>query len=226
MIRNFLGVDGNLKNRERLEKAAIEITLQCGFRSSLSLKYGEEHDSLDDFLDTDPLRRARLKTPLNTKLISRSFSIFTELSLRGAVVPFAPKDFQGDPDYAAAASQIGLDVGVAVPILADSALVGVVKFSDRIHDAVSVTQENMLMAGYLLYAAMQTTAGETCVTRLTPRERQVMTYLAIGMTSGQIANALNMAERTVNQHAENVATKLRTKNRAHSVAEVIRFGLI
>jgi DNA-binding CsgD family transcriptional regulator len=35
-----------------------------------------------------------------------------------------------------------------------------------------------------------------------------------------------MSARTVNQHVDNVADKLGTRNRAHTVAEIVRRGLL
>ena len=42
----------------------------------------------------------------------------------------------------------------------------------------------------------------------------------------EIAERLGMSARTVNQHVDNVADKLGTKNRTHTIAEVIRHGLL
>src|SRR3569833_334961 len=57
-------------------------------------------------------------------------------------------------------------------------------------------------------------------------ERLVMRLSAAGLTSGEIAEQLGMAARTVNQHVDNVADKLGTRNRAHTVAEIVRRGLL
>ena len=47
-----------------------------------------------------------------------------------------------------------------------------------------------------------------------------------GVTSVEIAAQLGMSARTVNQHVDNVADKLGTRNRAHTVAEIVRRGLL
>jgi DNA-binding CsgD family transcriptional regulator len=61
---------------------------------------------------------------------------------------------------------------------------------------------------------------------LTPREKEVIALSAEGLTSTEISERLGMAARTVNQHVDNVATKLGTKNRAHTVAEAIRHRML
>jgi DNA-binding CsgD family transcriptional regulator len=61
---------------------------------------------------------------------------------------------------------------------------------------------------------------------LTPREKEVIGLSADGYTSDDIAEHLGMAARTVNQHVDNVARKLGTKNRTHTVAEAIRRNML
>jgi DNA-binding CsgD family transcriptional regulator len=70
------------------------------------------------------------------------------------------------------------------------------------------------------------TTTEAKAVALTPREREVMQLSAIGLTSVEIADQLGMSARTVNQHVDNVADKLGTRNRAHTVAEIVKRGLL
>ena len=46
------------------------------------------------------------------------------------------------------------------------------------------------------------------------------------MTSQEMADRLGLSSRTVNQHLDNVADKLGTKNRVHTVAEAIRRDIL
>ena len=59
---------------------------------------------------------------------------------------------------------------------------------------------------------------------------EIYTALPDGETKdrlwSEIAERLGMSARTVNQHVDNVADKLGTKNRTHTIAEVIRHGLL
>jgi DNA-binding CsgD family transcriptional regulator len=64
------------------------------------------------------------------------------------------------------------------------------------------------------------------VASLTPREKEVIRLSSEGLTSHEIAARLGMSARTANQHIDNVADKLGTRNRAHTVAEVIRHNLL
>ncbi len=61
---------------------------------------------------------------------------------------------------------------------------------------------------------------------LTRTELRVLQLIAAGKTTGEIANQLFMAEKTVKNHLANVYRKLGAKNRSHAVAEGYRQGLL
>jgi two-component system response regulator NreC len=56
---------------------------------------------------------------------------------------------------------------------------------------------------------------------VTPREIEVMTLLAYGHTNAEIAEILNISERTVESHRTNIMTKMEFKSRA----ELVRFAI-
>lgn len=61
---------------------------------------------------------------------------------------------------------------------------------------------------------------------LTPRELEVVTRLADGMTNQQIGEALGLSARTVKTHVQNVLGKLDAPDRTGAVAKAFRLGLI
>lgn len=61
---------------------------------------------------------------------------------------------------------------------------------------------------------------------LTPRELEVVTRLADGMTNQQIGDALGLSARTVKTHVQNVLGKLDAPDRTGAVAKAFRMGLI
>lgn len=61
---------------------------------------------------------------------------------------------------------------------------------------------------------------------LTPRERDVMRYVADGKTDWEIAQIIGVSESTARFHADNARRKLDASNRAHAVARFIAlYGL-
>lgn len=57
---------------------------------------------------------------------------------------------------------------------------------------------------------------------VTPREAEVLTWVASGKTASEIASITGLSARTVNQHCENAQRRLGTSNRLHTVVEAIR----
>lgn len=65
---------------------------------------------------------------------------------------------------------------------------------------------------------------ETVITPPTEREQAVLQQLAKGLTNAEIARLLQIKERTVAFHVENLLSKLNASNRTEAVVESIRRG--
>jgi DNA-binding CsgD family transcriptional regulator len=61
---------------------------------------------------------------------------------------------------------------------------------------------------------------------LSPRETEILRYVAAGRTTKEIATALDVAESTVDWHIANVLEKLGAASRAEAVAIAMRDGLL
>jgi DNA-binding NarL/FixJ family response regulator len=61
---------------------------------------------------------------------------------------------------------------------------------------------------------------------LTPREREVLRRLALGMSNREIADALCISEETVKTHVGSVLAKLQVENRAQAIVQALRRGLV
>jgi two-component system response regulator NreC len=72
-------------------------------------------------------------------------------------------------------------------------------------------------------AAGEGSAGEDV---LTAREREVLTCIAEGMTTREIAETLVISAKTVERHRENIMAKLDMHNRVELVKYAIKKGLI
>jgi LuxR family quorum sensing-dependent transcriptional regulator len=62
--------------------------------------------------------------------------------------------------------------------------------------------------------------------KLSPRERETLQWAAEGKTDWEIGEIMGISEHGVDSHLRCVRTKLRTRNRAQSVAEGFRLGII
>ena len=61
---------------------------------------------------------------------------------------------------------------------------------------------------------------------LSVRERLVLTLTAEGMTAGDIAEALQISQRTVHAHLQNASEKMQAANKTQTVVEAMRYGQI
>ena len=59
---------------------------------------------------------------------------------------------------------------------------------------------------------------------LTMREKEIFSKLIENMTTKQIAQSLNISEKTVINHISNVIQKLGVNGRASAVVELIKLG--
>ena len=60
------------------------------------------------------------------------------------------------------------------------------------------------------------------LSRLTPRERQVMQFIVSGMTSKQIAEQLGLSPRTIEVHRAHLMFKMGTK----SLTQLVRWAVV
>lgn len=61
---------------------------------------------------------------------------------------------------------------------------------------------------------------------LTPREREVLTRLAGGLSNTELADALHLSETTVKTHITRILTKLRLRDRVQAVVVAYETGLV
>lgn len=73
---------------------------------------------------------------------------------------------------------------------------------------------------------MQKQAQPATPVTLTPRELEVLEWMATPNTYKQIANQLCVSEETVRSHAKNILDKLQQPNRAQAVLSAMRLGII
>jgi LuxR family quorum sensing-dependent transcriptional regulator len=61
---------------------------------------------------------------------------------------------------------------------------------------------------------------------LTPREREIMKWVAVGKTDDEIGTILSVSADTVHSHLKNAMRKLDAGRRAYAVVQALRFGEI
>ena len=132
------------------------------------------------------------------------------------------------------ATEFGLKFGISVPVHSPHGELGVLSLAldQRLVAAHEITQRALpyaqLMANYVHEAVHRVfSLTENSEERtFTAREQECLRWAADGKTSWEIAQLLNVSERTVNFHLNNATIKLDACNRQHAVVRAVLNGLI
>ncbi|KQN78399.1 LuxR family transcriptional regulator [Devosia sp. Leaf64] len=144
----------------------------------------------------------------------------------------APYDRAGDPQARRVmdeAHDFGMNEGLCVPVHLEGGMQGVVSLVGRT-DWLS-EQQRLELHMLALYAHgrlrfLNTVQTDRRRRAISPREAEVLKWVASGKTAADIAEITGLSARTVNQHCENAQRRLGTNNRLHTVVEAIRHKLI
>jgi LuxR family quorum sensing-dependent transcriptional regulator len=147
--------------------------------------------------------------------------------------PFEWKDVRYDPAQAPRADEVmmrardfGMDEGYCIPIHGGDGFESVVTMAGHKVDLGGHAKEALHLMGMYAHARCRTMLSHASGKRqkpLTPSEKEVMRWTALGKSSRQIAVTLKITERTVNAHVANAMRKLDARNRvAAAVTAVVR----
>ena len=147
--------------------------------------------------------------------------------------------FLGSSLYADYYRRMGLDQAVAVPLWMDGrTLVSLVlnrrgvPFSERDRERLELLRPHLAFlyrvacraaapAGLPEVRLLLPQAPDACPGSLTPREREVVRWLAHGKTDADIAAQLGTSTRTVHKHLEHVYVKLGVETRTAAVMRAL-----
>lgn len=175
------------------------------------------------------------------RYLERNYMVVDAVSLEAArsPVPFRWRDALARPQYGAnsqrvfeEAADFSIRDGFTVPIHSGAGLsiISLVVEDPALFQPSSAARRHMLhlLAMHFHLACDRALNEEVAppLPRLTPREREVLLWTAKGKTGWEIAQILNLAERTVVYHIENARTKLGASSRAQAVVAAMTLGLI
>jgi LuxR family transcriptional regulator, quorum-sensing system regulator BjaR1 len=127
------------------------------------------------------------------------------------------------------AQEFGLADGYCVPLISPAGLRAVVALSSRSPTSLSSREcaalHILAVAAYGRLVALRANAPQP-PRRLSTREREVMTWTAVGKSAWEISQILGLSERTVVAHLANVRTLLSAVNTVQAVVTCIRLGEI
>ena len=128
------------------------------------------------------------------------------------------------------ARDFGMDQGLCVPIHMEGGMQGVVSLVGKTEHLDDKSRLELHMLALYVHGRLRflNTEDPTGAPRraITPREAEILKWVASGKTANEIAGITGLTARTINQHCENAQKRLGTNNRLHTVVEAIRHKLI
>ena len=158
--------------------------------------------------------------------------------LRKTVHPYTWKEVQERRNLSRAELKIieegrdfGMNEGLIIPIVTLSGSISVFSpcgpdpdLSQRARSALEIIGIYSQQA--LKRALIRNQRDEAAHTPLTPREREIMQWVAVGKSDDEIADILTIGAATVTSHVQNAKKKLDAFRRTYAVVQAIRFGEI
>jgi DNA-binding CsgD family transcriptional regulator len=228
IVEGFLQTLGAARSDADVVRVLEQVAGKFGFRSAYLIEYAGRLSSVQHVLDTDADRRGWWGEYFASDLRPSPREVAKSLE-GGTVFRYDASRFDSGSERLRAACVANDVVEVtAVPISHGSELAGVAGFcgNPQLDRQQEMALQLFAYSAFAHVRAIRMSSTNAREVVLTPRERQVMQLSASGLTSAEIADKLGMSARTVNQHVDNVADKLGTRNRAHTVAEIVKRGLL
>jgi len=132
------------------------------------------------------------------------------------------------------ARDFGMKSGLACPVHGAGGAFALLSFASNLEHASirAETEEHLahihLLSSHIHEALLRTVEIRefSIQTSLTTREQECLLWSAEGKTAWETGQILNISERTVTFHLQNVCHKLNVTNRQQAVARAISLGLI
>jgi len=130
-----------------------------------------------------------------------------------------------------AAKQGGLVDGLSVPVKSPSGQVSIFSLATNNPDNAEQRLLNVLpfaqYFGYSIFEAyLEMNIDKSMVESLTPREQESLFWACEGKTAWEMAQIMDVSERTAIFHLTSVTKKLGAANRQHAVAKAVMYGLV
>jgi LuxR family quorum sensing-dependent transcriptional regulator len=124
------------------------------------------------------------------------------------------------------ARDFGLIEGLCVPLHGVYGAQAVVTMAGRHVELPPKSRKMIHLASLYAYGAAERAVQSPAFPRrtngLTPRERDILSWIAYGKTAKDVGQILSISEFTVHAHLRSVKEKLGTRNNVHSVVEALR----
>ncbi|HVF02002.1 MAG TPA: response regulator transcription factor [Rubrobacteraceae bacterium] len=120
----------------------------------------------------------------------------------------------------------GIKAGAQGYLLKDAELEDLSRAIRTVHAGATIVAPDLAQKMLSTFQSGESLTGKRLVPPLTERELEVIRALAQGKSDRQIAHALGISEKTVNNHTSNIYRKLHLFDRTQAVIYAVREGII
>jgi DNA-binding CsgD family transcriptional regulator len=136
-----------------------------------------------------------------------------------------------DADRFRRAKEDGVPEALVVPVPGPKGAIGVGWFASATNSRSELhkhrfTIQVICIAGFYRLKDLVAPPEEPAQSRLSKREREILVGVAKGMSSDEIGDVLNLSDRTVDWHIEQVMKRLDAKNRVQAVVLAMQKGAL
>jgi DNA-binding CsgD family transcriptional regulator len=233
VVEAFVDPIRHVRGADDARDVLAEIARAFGYPGAFLSELTDNLENARELIDTDLDRQAAWHELLGRHGFLAGVNTVRQMLAADQVVRLDPARFEPDHPYREFAARWGIGRGVGVPITQADEVAGYVALYGE--GELPAGQELALqLLSYQLFAQLRQARVRAAGLPLplpsrpvlTPREKEVMQLSAVGLTSAEIAGKLGLSARTVNQHVDNVAEKLGTRNRTHTIAELVRYDML
>lgn len=123
------------------------------------------------------------------------------------------------------AAQFGLADGFTVPVYSREGVIFGITIGTKKYELGRHDETCLHMAGIYFHAKLERLrarhAPRLAAQKMTPRERECLSWVAAGKTDWEISQILNISEQTAHEYVQNALMKLKATTRAQAVATAI-----
>ena len=140
-----------------------------------------------------------------------------------------PQEYLLDPKAAAVphdAAQFDMREGLCVPMPSALGVGSMWMAGPKLEQVPGLRRVARLLAYHVCQAIEGLPPLPSGVRVLTVREGDVLSWIAAGKTTRDVAAILDISEHTVGEHLKNIRRKLGTSNNTHSTVRALQLGLL
>jgi len=230
-VQQFTTALGQIRDTQTFATMFETLVNKFGFKYFVISGIPDEYTNMEDMLVTHNLPEAWVSEYIDNDYVINDPIVNKCMKSRDPFFWLEAVDASTSVDgknIIARAQGYGLTNGVCVPIHNINGFEAGVSLSGSESPLPKNEFRYLYLASIMAFNKLRSIHSEHSlrVEAISEREREVLTWCALGKISKEIAYILFVSENTINVHVKNAISKLSANNKTEAVAIAIRKGII